>query len=134
MNSTMETIILLGIMCLVMGAGMYLLYLNGWMVVNAKSAAAYVGSKRGTSASFSHCSGYVRRIVRFREDRVYTFTLDSALTKGEMTVSLLGPDKKELLRLSSDQPCMAAELERKKRYTLILHFHCATGRYGLRWD
>ncbi|MBQ4321984.1 MAG: hypothetical protein IJC35_07065, partial [Oscillospiraceae bacterium] len=128
----MDKLLLLGILCLVMGVGMYLLYLNGWMVLSSKSAVSFVGSKRGTAASFSRCSGSIRRIVRFKESKTYTFTLDSALTSGEMTVSLLGADKKEVLRLSSAQPCMAVELEKNQRYTLILRLSRATGRYGLR--
>ena len=130
----MDKMLLLGILCLVMGVGMYLLYLNGWMILSSKSAVSFVGSKRGTAASFSRCSGSIRRIVRFKESKTYTFTLDSALTSGEMTVSLLGADKKELLRLSSAQPCVAAELEKNQRYTLILRLSRATGRYGLRWE
>ena len=51
-----------------------------------------------------------------------------------MTVSVMGPDKKELLRLNGDQPSMTAELEKKKPYTLILRFHGATGRYELHWN
>lgn len=130
----MDKMLLLGILCLVMGVGMYLLYLNGWMVLSSKSAVSFVGSKRGTAASFSRCSGSIRRIVRFKESKTYTFTLDSTLTSGEITVSLLGADKKELLRLTSAQPCAAAELEKKQRYTLILRLSRATGRYGLRWE
>ena len=124
----------MGIMCLIMGAVMYLLYINGWMVINSKSAVTFVGSRGGKSASFSGCSGSVKRIVRFSEDRVYTFALDCALTKGRMTVTLLDPNKKEILCLSGDQPNIAVKLERKKRYTLVFRFQSATGRYGLHWD
>lgn len=134
MGNAVEVITRLGMMCLIMGIGMYLLYRNGWMVVSAKSAATFVGSRKGNAASFSGCSGYIKRIVRFSEDRHYTFTLDSALTKGDMTVLLLGPGKKELLRLSRDAPCIAVGLEKQKRYTLILRFRSATGRYRLQWD
>ena len=130
----MDKIIPLGLLCLFMGVGMYLLYLSGWMVLSSKSAVTFVGSRGGKAASFSGCSGSVRRIVRFSEDRVYTFTLDCALTKGSMTIMLLDPDKKEVLRLSGDQSNMAVALERKKRYTLVVRFEAATGRYGLRWE
>ncbi|MBQ4551056.1 MAG: hypothetical protein IJA49_08195 [Oscillospiraceae bacterium] len=130
----MDKIIPLGILCLVMGVGMYLLYISGWMVLSSKSAVTFVGSRGGKAASFSGCSGSVRRIVRFSEDRVYTFMLDCALTKGSVTIVLLDPDKKEVLRLSGDQPNMAVALERNKRYTLVVRFEAATGRYGLRWE
>lgn len=130
----MDKIIPLGILCLVMGVGMYLLYISGWMVLSSKRAVTFVGSRGGKAASFSGCSGSVRRIVRFSEDRVYTFMLDCALTKGSVTIVLLDPDKKEVLRLSGEQPNMAVALERNKRYTLVVRFEAATGRYGLRWE
>ena len=134
MNDPIEKLLLLGGMCLVMGIVMYLLYINGWMVLSSKSAVTFVGSRGGKSASFSGCNGSIRRIVRFSESRVYTFSLDCALTKGSMTATLLGPDKQELLCLSSDHPSAAVALEKKKRYTLVLRFQSATGRYGLHWD
>lgn len=130
----MDKMVLLGILCLFMGVGMYLLYISGWMVLSSKSAVTFVGSRGGKAASFSGCSGSVRRIIRFSEDRVYTFMLDCALTKGSVTIVLLDPDKKEVLRLSGDQPNMAVALERNKRYTLVVRFEAATGRYGLRWE
>ena len=129
-----STIALLGILCLVMGVVMYLLYINGWMVIGSKSAVTFVGALGGRAASFSGCSGSVRRIVRFSEDRVYSFMLDCALTKGNMTVTLLDPNKKEVLCLSSNQPTAAVELERKKRYTMVFRFQSATGHYGLHWN
>ena len=134
MNDTMGKIALLGMMCLAMGIVMYLLYINGWMILNSKSAVTFFGSKGGKSASFSGCSGSVRRIVRFPGDGVYSFVLDCALTRGDMTVSLLGPDKKELLCLSSSDPERAVCIEKKKRYTLVISFRSATGRYDLHWD
>jgi len=134
MNDTLEKLFLLGGMCLVMGAVMYLLYINGWMVVNSKSAVSFIGSRGGKAASFSGCNGSIRRIVRFSESRVYAFSLDSALTKGSMTAVLLDPNKQEILCLSADQPSMAVEIEAKKRYTLVLRFRTATGRYGLHWN
>ena len=134
MNGMFGKIGLLGLMCLAMGIVMYFMYINGWMILNSKSAAAFVGSKGGKSASFSRCSGSIKRIVRFPEDRVYHFTLDSVLTQGTMSVALVDPDKKEVLCLNGDQNSAAVELEGKKRYTLILRFRSATGRYALHWD
>ena len=124
----------LGALCLVMGIVMYLLYINGWMVLSSKSAVTFFGSNRGKSASFSGCSGSIKRIIRFSEDREYQFFLDAALAKGSMNVSLLGPDKKELLRLTDRVTEAAAHLQKGKRYALILYFQSSTGSYALRWN
>ena len=124
----------LGALCLVMGIVMYMLYRNGWMVLSSKSAVTFIGSNRGKSATFSGCSGSIKRIVRCAEDREYRFSLDAALTKGDMSVSLLGPDKRELLRLTESMPQGAVTLEKGTRYTLVLRFRSATGRYVLQWN
>ena len=124
----------LGAMCLVMGIVMYLLYRNGWMILSSKSAVTFIGSNRGKSATFSGCSGSIKRIVRCTEDREYHFSLDAALTKGDMSVSLLGPDKRELLQLTESMPQGSVTLEKGARYTLVLRFRSATGRYALQWN
>ena len=124
----------LGAMCLVMGFVMYLLYRNGWMILSSKSAVTFIGSNRGKSATFSGCSGSIKRIIRCTEDREYRFFLDAALTKGHMSVSLLGPDKRELLQLSESNPQGSVTLEKGTRYTLVLRFRSATGRYALQWN
>ena len=134
MDSVFGKIALLGLMGLGMGIVMYLLYINGWMILSFKSAVSFAGSRGGKSASFTGCSGSIRRIVRFSGDGVYTFALESVLSKGSMRVTLLDPDKREILCLSSEQPRGTVVLERKKRYRLVLRFRSATGRYGLRWD
>ena len=129
-----DVLMKLGAMCLVMGIVMYLLYRNGWMVLSSKSAVTFIGSNRGKSATFSGCSGSIKRIVRCREDREYRFSLDAALTKGDLSVSLLGPDKRELLRLTETTPHGSVTLEKGARYTLVLRFRSATGRYALQWN
>ena len=134
MDNMAVKILLLALMCLVMAGVMYLLYRNGWMILNSKTAASFVGSKGGKAASFSRCSGSIKRIVRFPESRAYHVTLDCLLSQGSMTVTLVDPDKREVLRLTDGQNSAAVALEGKKRYTLILRFHSATGRYDLRWE
>ena len=68
----MDKVISLALLSLVMAGIFWLLYWNGCMVVNAKSAASFVGSGRGKRAVFTACSGSIRRIVRFREDQSCT--------------------------------------------------------------
>ena len=134
MDQGINVIAGLGAMCLALGLGMYLLYRNGWMIVNAKSAVSFVGSSRGRAATFTRCSGYLKRIVRFPEEGRYAFDLNCDLSRGSVTASLLGPDKAELLRLTPEQPRAEVRLEGKRRHTLLLRFHSATGSYRLQWE
>ena len=113
---------------------MYILYTNGYLIIKAKRAVSFVGSMRGRKAYFSSCSGYIKRIVKFKEDKTYIFTLEAELTKGEMTAELLDSEKRVIICLNSYNKSAAAALEKGKRYCLILRFKSATGKYMLKWD
>ena len=116
---------------------MYFLYINGYMIINAKRAVTFIGSIRGRGmcgASFRSCSGYMKRIMRFRESRAYHFVLDAKLVSGEMEVEILDRDKKVIMHLDEHSPEAAIEVDAKMRYTLIVRFKSATGDFKMRWQ
>ena len=112
----------------------YLLYINGYLVTSAKRAVLFVGSLRGNKATFSSCTGYMRRIVRFRSSRTYRFLLDAELTKGEIVIELLDAARQQVVRLNSRSSSAAVSVEKGKRYYLVFHFQSASGKYTLSWD
>ena len=116
---------------------MYVLYINGYMIVNAKRAVTFIGSIRGRGkcgASFHSCSGYMKRIMRFKESRVYHFELEVNLVSGEMVVEVLDREKKPVMRLDGNTPKAEIEVDTKKRYTLVFRFKSATGDFKMRWE
>ena len=128
-----STIILL----VLFGAIMYFLYMNGHMTINAKRAVTFIGSIRGRgkcSASFHSCSGYMKRIIRFRESRSYHFELETELVGGELSVEILDSEKKTIMKLSVGSPAAEVEVESGKRYTLIFRFTSASGSYQMHWN
>ena len=110
----------------------WLLYDQGYLIMQSKSAVSFVGSQRGNSARFTGCSGYIKRIVRFREEGRCTFALDAELSKGDLSVELLDGDKNQLMRLDCANPRADVTVEQKKKYTLVIRFASATGSYTLR--
>ena len=48
----------------------YLLYINGYMVVASKRALMFLSSKRGRKAMFSSCTGYIKRVIKFKNSKV----------------------------------------------------------------
>ena len=130
----MESMILFTILFCVL---MYFLYINGHMTINAKRAVTFIGSIRGRGkcgASFHSCSGYMKRIMRFKESRVYHFALETNLVNGELEVEILDRDKKPVMHLDGNVPKAELEVDRKKRYTLIFRFKSATGDFKMRWE
>ena len=119
---------------LVLGAGFYLLYSNGYLAMASKRAVMYVGSKRGKAAKFSSCSGYTKRIIRVQETKQYRFSLDCNLTAGTILVEVFGASKKPILTLDETHRCAAVDLEKGKRYELIVRFKSASGDYVLDWN
>ena len=112
---------------------MYLLYINGYMVMSRKRALTFIGSQRGKKASFTACNGWMKRVVRFKESRKYVFDLDLQLSKGEMQVELLD-GKDVIIHLDADKPTEYAEITAGKRYYLVFRFAKATGKYELKYE
>ena len=119
---------------LVMGVGFYLLYINGFLVMTSKRAVMYVGSKRGKAAKFSSCSGYIKRSIKVQETKQYNFSFDCNLTAGTVLVEVLDASKKTILSLDEIHRCAVVELEKGKRYDLIVRFKAASGDYVLDWN
>ena len=53
----MEKAIFTIVLLIAMGIVSYWLYINGYLMTNAKRAVMYVGSMRGRKASFTACTG-----------------------------------------------------------------------------
>ena len=115
-------------------AGAWLLYQNGLMVVNSKRAVSFVGSDRGRRASFTACTGTIRRILRFSESRTLRVVFSPVLTKGSVTMELLDSSKQPLLQLNEACPIGSISVEKGRRYHLIFRFQSATGEYTLQLD
>ena len=124
-----KTIILL---CL-MGILSYLLYINGYMVVVSKRAFMFLGSKRGKKAMFSSCTGYIKRVIKFKESKVYHVNFGLELEKGEVALELLDEKKQIILSLNGNDTS-EIEVENGKRYYMILRFKSATGSYEVTWE
>lgn len=107
------------------------LYNQGYMVLKSTSAVAFIGSTRGNSARFTACSGYMKRIIRFKADGTYTFLLDAELSKGDMSVELLDSTKQQIMLLNCTNRSASITVEKKKKYYLVINFKSATGRYAL---
>ena len=125
-----KTIILL----LIIGIVFYLVYINGFLSIQSKRAILYIGSLKGNSARFSSCTGYSKRVIRFRDSRIYCVAFDSELTKGDVSVEILNSAKQTVACLSLNTPNGRIDAEKGKRYYLLIRFQSATGRYILSWD
>ena len=119
---------------LVLGVAFYLLYSNGYLAMASKRAVMYVGSKRGKAAKFSSCSGYTKRIIKVQETKQYQFSFDCNLTAGTVLVEVLDASKKTILSLDETHRCAAVDMEKGKRYDLIVRFKAASGDYVLDWN
>lgn len=130
----MDKIITPIILLIIMGIGFYFLYINGYLVTNAKRAVMYIGSLGGRKANFTSCTGYTKRVIKFKESGSVHFNLDLEISKGDVTMELLDTTKQCILRLSNSQPSAIIHIDTKKRYFLVFRFKSASGRYLLTWE
>ena len=118
----------------VAAVGAWLLYSNGYMVLGSKRAVSFVGSDRGRRASFTSCTGSIKRVIRFSESRTLHAVFSLTLAKGSVSAELLDDRKQPLLQLDSSCPTGSVFVEKGRRYWLIFHFQSATGDYTLHLD
>lgn len=126
-----ETVLLIIALTGILTGFFVFLHNQGYMVVKSTSAVAFIGSARGNSARFTSCSGYMKRIIRFKTEGTYTFILDAELSKGDMSVELLDSTKQKIMLLNCADRSASITVEKRKKYYLIINFRSATGRYAL---
>ena len=122
-----------GMIVLGMLAALYLLYVSGCMPVSVRRARMYVGKSGGWGARFAGCEGWIRRIVRVKESRVYDVELTEELTGGTVTAELRDAQKRTVLRLDGEHPRASVALEKGGRYEMTVRFQSATGSFSLQW-
>ena len=130
----MEKAILTVIFLVALGVILYLQYRSGYIHMQAKSAVRYIGSVGDKHATFTSCSGYTKRVVRFQEGGVVRFSFQPDLSAGNVTAELLDAKKQVVLRLSSSDRMIDLQIEEKKTYYLVIRFQSATGSYQLDWE
>ncbi len=130
----MDKTISLIVLPIFMGAVFYLLYINGYLITNAKRALVYIGSMGGRKATFTSCTGYTKRVVKFKESKDVHLHFDLELTKGDVTMELLDGSKQCILQLDHTKQFATIPVEAKKRYYLVFRFKSASGRYLLTWE
>ena len=118
----------------------YILYINGLLVVNTKTALFYMGSPRlgerqnCITAKFSSCNGVIKRVIRLREAQRYQFVFSSNMTKGSVSVELRGTGKEIVEILDRNNPCAVISTDKAKRYRVATKFVNADGEYTLSWN
>ena len=124
------------VIVIIFGSLFYLLYVNGYMIINAKRAVMFVGSIRGNGkckASFSTCDGYMKRVIRFKENKTNNFNLKCQLSTGTLFVELLDSNKQKIMNLNNNYQSANINVERNKKYYLVFKFQSVTGNYELSW-
>lgn len=118
--------------------GMYLLYTNGYLHVQSKTALTFMGDgggmKNRMGFSFTRCNGWVRRVLKVKEGGIYRFDLDTSLSKGSVQFQVLNAGKLPLLTLDPDIPRGRIQLEAKQRYFVQMQFLHTSGDCKAAWE
>ena len=127
----MEEVIMLIVLSVVMLGVFVFLYNQGYMVSKSIRSVVFIGSAKGNRAKFTSCTGYIKRVIRFKEDGTYTFVLDAELSEGDMSVEVLDSTKQKIMQLNCSNPNASITVVKNKKYYLVINFKSATGRYAL---
>ena len=126
-----------GILLVVLGVLLYVLYDRGYLPVKSMSAVHFIGSMgAGTNkanAAFGSATGKVTRVLRFKENKPFEFTFKGKITKGSVQAYVLESNKIPDLVLDNDCPSGVVHAVKGQRYYLVIRFQNATGEYTLTW-
>ena len=118
--------------------GMYLLYDNGYLLVQAKRALTCVGSGMGKQShfgfQFTGCTGYISRVLRVKKSGTYQVGLTANLSKGTVRFTVLDGAKTPLLVLTPEQNSGKVYLETGRRYHIRMDFDRASGDSKALWE
>lgn len=117
----------------------YILYLNGFGVVNTKSALFYMSSPRWgkrrncIEEKFSSCNGSIKRVIRLSQSKRYQFVFSSSTTKGSVSIEIYGVKKNLIAKLNNEQPCAFISTEKRTKLLVVTKFIKADGECKLIW-
>ena len=127
-----------GIILVVLGVLLYVLYERGYLPVKSMSSIHFIGNMgAGTnkaSATFDSANGQIRRVLRFKENKPYEFTFTSKITKGSVQAYILDFNKIPELELDNECPGGTVNALKGQKYYLVIRFQNATGEYSLTWN
>lgn len=115
----------------------YILWIKGYLIMSITTAKLFIGSLRNKERcriKFVSCNGYIKKIIKFKENRTYDFCLKSKVENGLVLAEIWDSNKKILLHLNSDMPSSSINVDKKCRYYLVLKFEKATGELELLWN
>ena len=128
MKTLIFIFVILAVLCI--------LYINGYLIFKNIKSVYFVGKhgfmdKRCT-AKFSACTGNIRKIMKFKEKRLYNFFFDAKLENGEAKAVIRNSQGKDILVLTAENPSGTLNVS-DGRYTLIFEMYKAYGSYELTW-
>jgi len=116
---------------------LYVLWLNGYLIISRKTAALFLGllrRKGRCKVKFASCNGYVKKVIKIDESRNYTFNFNGNISKGNVIAEIQDKSKNILLQLDKNNSESAIDLDKDSRYYLVLRFEKADGNFELTWN
>ena len=115
---------------------MTFLYFNGFIETTCKAALVFFHERTADSEKFhiNRCTGTLKRIMKFKEEGTYEFTLDYSLASGSAEAVILDRQKVEIARLDGDCSHTAFFVNKGERYYLKWRFSSASGECELKWS
>ncbi len=117
----------------------YLLYLGGFVQLKFTRAVGYIGCdgnscKNYHKASVECCSGYLKRVLKFKQDGELVFSFNPAITAGTVKVDVLDSNKNTILSLDDENRTGKINVKQNEKYRLVILYDKANGSYEVNWN
>lgn len=124
---------LISIFCIVVPAvtaAVYILYINGFMFFESKTALTFRGiQKKGCfGAKFKKCNGITKKVINVKEERQFIYS--ATLEKGSIYAVVTARDKSGEYCFDDFNRTLTIPAG---RYTITTYFDSASGSYTITW-
>ena len=118
----------------------YFLYLNGIVAINV-SAQLFGYNPPGNmfkpchTSTFVSSSGFIKRVIKLKENREYAFAFDNQISDGDIEVIIRDSSKQVILELGKDAESGIVLADGKdNRYFMTIKYKKASGTYNVSWS
>ncbi len=114
----------------------YLLWIKGLLTINSKRAILYIGKRANnySGAKVGCCTGYVKRIIKFKHKGTYQFNLDLMCESEDISATLQDRHKKDIAVFNRSTTQKSLDIIGGKIYYLKFIYIKASGSAKFYWQ
>ena len=124
-------VLILVVLCLLL----HVLKINGFLFISKKKAKLFIcrpiKNEKRLNIKFAACTGYLRKVMRFKEERKYEISFTGEVRSGSCVLELLNSNKSVVLTKNLNEEATLYLPDLTQKYMLSINFENADGECNI---